>query len=518
MLYRRHLLPISVLALLALLITLIPVYPNDLWWHMRSGEEIVQGRPIPTIDTYSFTGYGRAFVYSGWASQALLYLLHYLGGASLLVVARNVLVTGAYLLALVGAAKRSQSWLVAALLILWSGLFSVEFWHIRPQIFGYLPFVALLFVMLGFADGRLRARWLLAAPLATIIWTNVHGAFTLAPIIATLIAGSVTLQWLKQRDRRSGVRSVMLLWTTVAGVALAMLVNPWGFGITDSVRTLLTDQAIQMFVVEWQPPHPGGIFRNLFFSSILLSIAAFGLSRRRPTLAEIFVFGALVWQAWTASRFIVWYGLAWPMLVAPSVAGLLPQARSRRPTPEIGWLNLGLALALIGLPLSQQPGSPFRRWLPDAYRAALIAEPGGEPLLIKSTPVGAVAYLQAHPLPANARLFNETGAGSYLIWAWRDGRVFVDPRYTTQPLQVWLDYRQIVTGCGYNTLLGRYAITHALVDQQEQRGLAAALAADTGWRGLWSDASSALYERTDAPPSEPPCQPAPANSEQQHSG
>jgi hypothetical protein len=284
-----------------------------------------------------------------------------------------------------------------------------------------------------------------------------------------------------------------------------MLVNPWGAGISRSVRTLLTDQAIQMFVVEWQPPHPGGIFRNLFFGSILLSIAAFGLSSRRPTLTEICVFGALVWQAWTASRFIIWYGLAWPLLLAPSLAGLLPSARTRRPSLEIGWLNLAIALALIALPLSQQPRSPFRRWLPEAYQTALIAEPGGEPLLIKSTPVGAVSYLKAHPLPSNARLFNETGAGSYLIWAWRDGLVFVDPRYTTQPLPVWLDYRQIVTGCRYNTLLSRYNITHALVDQQEQPGLAAALAGDPGWRKLWSDPSSALYERTGTAIPDPPC-------------
>ena len=509
--YRRHLLPISVLALLALLITLIPVYPNDLWWHMRSGEEIVHRGRIPTVDTYSFTGYGREFVYSGWASQALMYLFHQLGGASLLVLARNVLVVGAYILVLVGAAKRSQSWLVAAMLVLWSGLFSVEFWHIRPQIFGYLPFVALLYVMLGCADGWLRARWLVVAPIAAVVWTNVHGAFTLAPIIATLIAGGGTLQWLQQRDQRVNRRLVLQLWATVAAVGLAMLVNPWGVGITQSVRTLLTDQAIQMFVVEWQPPRPGGIFRNLFFGSILLSTAAFGLSRRRPTLAEIFVFGALVWQAWTASRFIIWYGLAWPLLIAPSLAGLLPQARPRRATPDIGWLNLSIALALIALPLSQQPGSPFRSWSPEAYRAALIAEPGGEPLLIKSTPIGAVSYLKTNPLPPNSRLFNETGAGSYLIWAWRDGLVFVDPRYTTQPLQVWLDYRQIVTGCGYNTLLNRYQITHALVDQQEQPGLAAALAVDRGWRKLWNDTGSALYERVATTTDEPPCQPLQAN-------
>ena len=267
-----------------------------------------------------------------------------------------------------------------------------------------------------------------------------------------------------------------------------------------------------MFVVEWQPPRPGGIFRNLFFGSIVLAIAAFGLSRRRPTLAEACIFGALVWQALTASRFIIWYGLAWPMLVAPSLAGLLPQAYTRRRGIEIGWLNVGIALALIAMPLSQQPGLPFRHWLPEAYHAALVAEPGSEPLLIKSTPVEAVAYLKAHPLPPNARLFNETGAGSYLIWAWRDGRVFVDPRYTTQPLQVWLDYRQIITGCGYNTLLSRYDITHALVDQQEQPGLARALDQDKGWRKLWSNANSALYERTASATIDPPCEPSTAGS------
>ena len=507
MLYRRHILPIAALALLALLITLIPIYPNDLWWHMRAGEEIVHGH-IPTTDTYSYTGFGHPFVYSGWASQALLYLLHRAGGAALLVIARNLLVAGAYALVLVGAARRGTSWTLAALLVLWSGLFSVEFWHIRPQIFGFLPFVTLLVVLLGVADGWLRPRWLVLAPLATVVWTNTHGAFTLAPIVAGLVAGGETVDALRHGRLAAARRTLGLLWATAGAVALAMLVNPWGIGISSSVRTLLTDQSIQLFVVEWQPPHPGGIFRNLFFGSILLGVGAFGLSRRRPTLAEVLVFGALVWQAWTASRFIIWYALAWPVLIAPSLVGLLPARRPRRAPIEIGWANAAIALLLLALPLSQQPGSPLRSFLPGVYRTMLTAEPGGAPLLIKGTPVGAVEYLKAHPLPPNARLFNETGAGSYLIWAWREGQVFVDPRYTTQPIEVWLDYRQISTGCSYNTLLARYGVTHALVDRELQAGLARALEGDPAWRPLWSDAVSTLWERTAAPATDQPCVPA----------
>lgn len=514
MLYRRHLLPISVLALLTLLITLIPVYPNDLWWHMRAGEEIVRAGHIPTQDTYSFTGFGHPFVYSGWASQALLFLIHQAGGAALLIVVRNLLIGAAYSVVLVGAARRGGSWSLAALLTLWSGLFSIEFWHIRPQIFGFLPFVALLTVLLGVADGRLRARWLVVAPIATVVWTNTHGAFTLAPIVAGLIAGGATLDALRHQQWREERRRLALLWATVGAVGLALLVNPWGVGIAGSVRTLLTDQSIQLFVVEWQPPHPGSIFRNLFFGSILLGGAGFALSRRRPTLPELLVFGALVWQAWTASRFIIWYALAWPLLVAPSLAQVLPARRPRRATIEIGWANAAIALVLVALPLSQQPGSPLRSLLPSGYRSLLVAEPGGEPLLISGTPVDAVAYLKAHPLPPSARLFNETGAGSYLIWAWRDGLVFVDPRYTTQPLQVWLDYRQISVGCSYNTLLARYGITHALVDRQLQAGLAGALDGDPAWRKLWGDATQTLFERTTAAAADKPCSAQPAAAAQ----
>jgi hypothetical protein len=158
------------------------------------------------------------------------------------------------------------------------------------------------------------------------------------------------------------------------------------------------------------------------------------------------------------------------------------------------------------LPLGVQPGSPFRSALPHMYRSMLIPENDGEPILINSTPIAAVEYLKNHSLPSNSRLFNETGAGSYLIWAWRNGHVFVDPRYTTQPLRVWLDYRQIVTGCGYNMLLQRYGITHALVDRQIQASLASALDQDPGWRKLWGDDFSTLYERTPTAASEPPCQ------------
>lgn len=290
-----------------------------------------------------------------------------------------------------------------------------------------------------------------------------------------------------------------------------MLANPWGVGIGRVLNMLLTDEAIRMFVVEWQPPRPGGIFRDLFFASILLSTIAFARSRRRPTLGELLIFAGLLWQSWAASRFIIWYALAFPLIVAPALANLLPQSNKRRSPYELTWLNAALALLLILLPLSVQPGSPLRSSLPDMYRSVLIPEQDGEPILINSTPVHAVEYLKSHPLPSSARLFNETGAGSYLIWAWRDGQVFVDPRYTTQPLQVWLDYRQIITGCGYNTLLQRYGITHALVDRQIQGPLASALDQDPGWRKLWSDNVSTLYQRTSDEAIEPPCQLQQAN-------
>lgn len=486
-----------------MLISLVPLYPNDLWWHIRVGESIVRTGTIPLHDRFSFLSQEVDFVYPGWLGQVLLYYSYASGKSISLSITRNIIITISYALTLVIAARRSKSWALASILTLVGGLCAYFYWHVRPQMHVFPLFVMLLGVLIRFTDGSASWKWLPVVPLVTVLWTNLHGSFLVAPLITAVIAaGSVLDLW---RAPQKDARRRALILTGIAGLtALSTLINPWGPGIYALVNAQLSDAPSMIYGPEWHAPTPTG--NPLFFFSVLVALLGFSTSPRRTSMVELLTYSALTWQAWNGNRYIIWYSLALPILLAPSLAAFLPPRRTT--SAEIPALNLALGVIIGLMALSFQPQSPLREKLPALYQSYVAGEDATPPLLARSTPVEAVEVLRSRHVASPVRLFNETADGSYLIWAWRDGKVFVDTRILPYPLEVWQDYYQIVSGCGYNRLLDHYGITHILLNQPKQPGLAEALPLDPGWRKLWGDSVYALYERSTQPAIEPPCRAA----------
>ena len=81
-----------VLSGLTYIVSLMPVQPNDYWWHLRMGELIASQRQIPVTNMFAWSvPLGSPAVYGGWLAQLLPVPLHALGGVELTVFVRNVL-------------------------------------------------------------------------------------------------------------------------------------------------------------------------------------------------------------------------------------------------------------------------------------------------------------------------------------------------------------------------------------------------------------------------------------------
>ena len=178
----------AVFTAVALRAFLLPMSPNDSWWHLATGRVIVEGRAIPNVDVFSYTYFGAPWFDQPWLAQIVLYALHGLGGVPVLVlfVFLLLVVTFALLLRLctriTGDAK-----LATALLILTLPASSPN-WSLRSQIFAIPLFVAFLVILTEWRAGRnRRGLWLLPGLMA--VWVNVHGSFVLGGL---LVAGPVT--------------------------------------------------------------------------------------------------------------------------------------------------------------------------------------------------------------------------------------------------------------------------------------------------------------------------------------
>src|ERR671932_1617198 len=70
----------------------------DFWWHLRTGQYIVETRTIPHTDIYSFTNNGKEWVTHEWLSEVLIYLLYRAGGFGLLIVSFAAIITASFLI------------------------------------------------------------------------------------------------------------------------------------------------------------------------------------------------------------------------------------------------------------------------------------------------------------------------------------------------------------------------------------------------------------------------------------
>jgi hypothetical protein len=485
---------IMALALIGAFIALVPTTPHDFWWHLKAGQ-IVAERGIPTTNLFAWTLPADApYIYATWLGEWLFYWLYQLGGLPATVLARNLLGLAGFTLVALEARRRSSSWRLAALAALLAGLMAINNLPVRTQNWSWVPFGLFLLILGAYVDGQVGKRTLLVLPPIMAFWVNVHGAFVLGLVLVGIVAVGETLRRLLKQPRALGWERLGWLYLAGTGAAAATLVNPLGPGIFGYVVKLLTDPPSQGLVNEWQPPTTHGLAGFFFFASILALLAAFALARRRPTLTDLLLACAFLWLAWGGQRYVVWYGMAAMPLLAQSLAApRSPLARPPRP-PRLVLPSTLLALALLALLVAVQPPFKSRLGLPRPYKDLFADLPGAPELFSAGTPVGAAAYLRAHP---GGRLFNEMGYGSYLDWAlYPDMQVFADPRVELYDLALWQDYLAISEARDYNRLLvGKYGVTRVLLDRHVQPLLAAALAADSGWEREYADQQAEIYKR-----------------------
>ena len=285
-------------------------------------------------------------------------------------------------------------------------------------------------------------------------------------------------------------------WISGAGFlsALAALVNPRFMGIVRYTVNLLSNQPIQQFIEEWQPPTPQGLANTTFYISILIFIAISAYSTYKLKITELLLVIAFIWLAWDGQRSIIWYGLIVTPILARLISGL--PIRVPRFVPQKNWINLVLAIVIFIPVILVQPWFVETLPLPDTYWQQVLHQSPAGPLLSTHTPVDASKYLRTHP---GGHIYNELGYGSYLIWAIPEQGVFIDPRIELYAYEQWKDYIDINNGNHYNQLLAEYGVDRILLDKILQPELAASLAIDQNWKIEYQDEYAQIWSKVANP-------------------
>lgn len=220
---------------LTFLLGIFPLNDTDFWWHLRTGESMLDGSPPPQVDPYLYgrpggtaaTGNPQAsplpWIDLHWGFEVVIAWLYRRGGIVLLNLAKCVVTTLA--VALLITARRRE-WPIAVMALAWlPALFVLGGrMYVRPETLSLL-YLAIDLAILFRWKQQPRLAWLL--PVVQVLWVNTQGLFVFGPVLIGMAVVDAALdRGAFGPERRGWWRTIV---PAVALVGLACFVNPYGW-------------------------------------------------------------------------------------------------------------------------------------------------------------------------------------------------------------------------------------------------------------------------------------------------
>jgi hypothetical protein len=472
---------------------------TDTWWHLRSGQYIVEGRVIPTTDPFSHTKEGQLWIDHGWLAQIFWYALFAVGGWAAVALGVAGLATIAFWFVW---KQIEANVFVAALAMILGTIVSSVVWAARPQMISFLLTAIVAYLLHRFKrhNGRL---WPML-PLIMLVWVNVHGGFAIGFMLTAAYVVGETVNNIAghQDDRAIGWSRLKHLLLVMVICLVVVVINPQTWRMWLYPFQTVGISALRDFIQEWQSPNFHLIWVQPFILMLLLVIAALARTQRRADWTDLALVAMWTISALLAARNIAIFGVvvtpilaryadlawteqwpAWGYNRVPfsTVEAVNPKSRVQNLKLRINWILLGLvmmaALVKIVIPLTS--------------KANLTAEQN-------SLPYDAIEFIRAEqPVGPIFNSYNWGGYQIFKLWptypTYIDGRTdLYDDEFIRRYLNVMVagdDWQQTLIDDGVN-----------LIFVESGNVLAKFLRQDSAWTEIYRDDMAAIFKRNEILP------------------
>ena len=217
---------------------------SDVWWHLKFGQELLEGRRIDGIDTWSWVknpdGSNLTWIQHEWLFALILAVLNYMPGGMYVLSLLYVACISGYLLYRLFPILTTPKSLVFGTLFISIGCGFLLPASSRPHTLGIICVLAYMHFLWKYAYSR-NTKYLVPLPLVAVFWTNVWGGTAL---LSVCMIGALLLQDLLKHGKilQTGLTTVL---TTIA-----CFCTPVGW---KSVLFRIFNSADQSLVKEWAP-------------------------------------------------------------------------------------------------------------------------------------------------------------------------------------------------------------------------------------------------------------------------
>lgn len=454
----------------------------DVWWHLRTGQLMVQAHAVFHTDPYSFTRFGQPWIDHEWLSQVLFFGLYRLAGWSGLIVAFGVVTAAAFLIVFLRCAGRPY---VAGVITLLGAFASAPSWGVRPQMLTFLlASVLLLILERSYQRPKLLA-W--TAPLM-LLWVNLHAGYALAiALMALFLLGDAL-------DAAFGFNHAPPLIARLQALSIAIVVcvaivplNPYGARLYGYPFETLRSRAMQSYIGEWLSPnfHQQDYLPMLVM--LLLTIALPALSPRRLRPREVLLLCVMTYASLRSARHIPIY-----VLIAVPILSAMAQA----------WLQeAGVTRRLEARPTASSPAKTFVNGILLAgimvFMLARVHHVARrqEETEAKKFPAAAVSFVAVQRPPGP--IFNHYNWGGYFIWRlYPEYKVYIDGRADLygDAFMDELASAYYLRGGSWRGLFEKWDIRTVVLPPDAP--LVTALSALPDWKAIYSDDQAVILTKS----------------------
>lgn len=461
----------------------IRIFDPDLWWHLRTGQNIIDTKVIPHNDIYSYTNQGKEWIAHEWLSEIFLAAIYRVFSSGGLVVVFALIITLAFWLTYL---RCDGPPLISCGALIIGALATMPTWGVRPQMLTFLLASVFLFVLDNYKRRKRAVQLFWLVPL-TALWANLHGGFILGLVLIFLSGVGVVLDYFGglESETTALIPRVRLLCFVLIGCLLAGLLTPHGIRLYSYPIETIASYAQQTYIAEWSSPN---FQKSTFLPLALLIIATFSalaLSPRRVRPSELLLLSAMCYAALKSGRHIPFLSLvAIPLLAEHASLWLktfrwgrsfdLPEQPSlgAQMIPNILLLLLPAVLAII---ITFQVVSNL---------------PSTETM---DVPVAAVNFIQSHRI--EGPIFNTYSWGGYLIWRlYPEYRVYIDGRADVYGDQFFDEFIKVYRGeKNWKEPFDRYGVRTVLIEPGA--ALATSLRQQAEWKNVFEDDTALVLVR-----------------------
>lgn len=473
---------VAVLALGLLAMSARRMTDPDVWWHLRTGQLMLQNHGVFHTDPYSFTKFGQPWMNHEWLSDIFIFGVYRAAGWGGLIVGFGLVITGAFLLLFLRCPGRPY---LAALLTAWGAISSSSTWGVRPQMLSLL-LTSLFLVILERSEERTSVLWW--TPPLMLLWVNLHAGFPVGLGLMLLFLGGRLLEVVFGAEPWSQAHPKMRRLLFFLGLCLAMIpLNPYGMRMYLYPLETIRSRAMQTYIQEWHSPN----FHEITYLPVLLMmltvLVTATLAPRRLSARELLLLVVTTWAALRSVRHIPLYVMAAIPIIGTQLQAWWREKHTAQTTkirpklarPTTSMINAAL---MVG----------FLAWTLTRIHSVIVKQYDTE---AASFPAAAVSFIETTHPPGP--ILNHYNWGGYFIWRLYPQLVYIDGRADLYG-DSFMDENSALYSLSspfWQRSLDRWHIRTVVLPPDAP--LLAALRQNISWQQIYADSQAVVFTRRD---------------------